>query len=100
MSEIIFDFLPVAYQDINAAVDYLMEEDPSVAVSFLDGMDQIKRQLTEFPNSGAPVQEKEYADKGYRFVLNCGYYVFYTFRENFVIIARILHTKRDYRKLL
>lgn len=92
--------LPVAEQDIGAAVDYLMQEDPSAALSFLDGLAQIEEQLSEFPESGAPVQDVGFAQKGYRFMLVSGYYVFYTFRNEIIWIARVIHARRNYVKLL
>lgn len=92
--------LPIAEQDIDAAVDYLMQEDPNAALSFLDGLAQAEQQLSEFPESGALVQEVEYAKKGYRFMLVTGYYVFYTFRDEIIWIARVLHVRRNYVKLL
>ena len=92
--------LPIAEQDIDAAVDHLLQEDPSVALSFLDGMELIEQQLSTFPNSGAPVQEKRYADLGYRLMINCGHYVFYTFRDDIIWIARVVRARRDYTKLL
>jgi len=92
--------LPIAAKDIDAVALYLLEEDPAAALSFWDGLEQIEEQLSNFPASGAPVQDKEYAEKGYRFMLVCGYYVFYTFRDDTVWIARVLHSRRNYPKLL
>lgn len=92
--------LPIAEKDIDAAVEYLMQEDPTAALSFLSGLEQIEEQLSAFPESGALVKERAFAQKGYRFMLVSGYYVFYTLRDRTVWIARVLHARRNYEKLL
>ena len=92
--------LPIAERDIDAATLYLVEEEPAAALSFLDGLEQLEERLSDFPASGAPVRDKEYAEKGYRFMMVYRYYVFYIFRDETVWIARVLHSHRDYTKLL
>ena len=92
--------LPVAEQDIDAAVDFLLLEDPSVALSFLDGLQEIERRLSEFPRSGSLVQDEPFSSLGYRYMLLIGYYVFYKIDGDSVWIMRVIHTKRNYSQLL
>ena len=92
--------LPVAETDIDEIVDYLLQEDPTVALSFLDGLDGIERQLTDFPESGAMMRNKLFAKKGYRFMVVCGYLVFYTIQDDVVWFMRVLHGKRNHALLL
>ena len=92
--------LPIAEQDIDAAVDYLMLEDPSAALSFLDGLEEIERRLSEFPRSGSLVQDEPFSSLGYRYMLLIGFYVFYTFDGECVWIMRVIHAKRNYSRLL
>jgi len=92
--------LPVAEEDIDEIVDYLLQDDPAVALAFLDGLDKIERQLSDFPESGAMLRNKLFTGKGYRFLGTCGYLVFYTIQEDIVWFMRVLHGKRDYTRLL
>ena len=92
--------LPIAEQDIHGATLYLAEQEPAAALAFLEGLEEIEEQLSDYPASGAPVQDKIYAQKGYRFKVVSRYYVFYTFRDDVVWIARVIHSRRDYTKLL
>jgi len=92
--------LPAAEKDIDAIVDYLLPEDPATALSFLDGLDRIERQLSDFPESGALLKDKLFAGKGYRFMTVCGYLVFYTIEDDIVWFLRVIHGKRNYTQLL
>ena len=92
--------LPVAEQDVDAAVDFLMREDPSVALTFLDGLEEIERRLSEFPRSGSLVQDEPFTSLGYRYMLLIGFYVFYRIDGESVWIMRIIHTKRNYIQFL
>jgi len=92
--------LPAAEEDIDEIVDYLLLEDPSVALAFLDGLDGIERQLSDFPESGASLKNKLFANKGYRFMATCGYLVFYTVQDDIVWFMRVMHGKRNYTLLL
>lgn len=54
--------------------------------------------LTGFPESGTQVKLERY--KHYRFLLIGKFYIFYIYRGNVVTIKRIIHTARDYKKIL
>jgi len=92
--------LPAAEKDIDEIVDYLLPEDPAAALSFLDGLDDIERQLSDFPESGAMMRNKRFAKKGYRFMVVCGYLVFYVIQGDIVWFMRILHGKQNHTLLL
>lgn len=91
---------PAAEQDIDEIVDYLLLEDPNAALSFLDELEHVKRQLADFPESGALMRTKRFARKGYRFLTALGYLVFYVFREETVVVMRIIHARRNSRAIL
>ena len=93
-------YLPAAEEDIDAIVDYLLLEDSTAALAFLDGLNGIERQLSDFPESGAPLKHKLFANKGYRSMATCGYLVFYTIRDDTVWFMRVIHGKRNYALLL
>jgi len=93
-------YLPAAEKDIDAAVDYLLLEDPAAALAFLDALDRIEQQLSDFPESGAMMKDKLFAGKGYRFIETCGYLVFYTLQDDIVWFMRVLHGRRNYALLL
>jgi len=92
--------LSVAECDIDTIVDYLILDDPSAALAFLDGLDRIERQLSDFPQSGALLKDRLFTNKGYRFMSVCGYLVFYTIKDDTVWFMRVLHGKRNYASLL
>ncbi|MDR2202380.1 MAG: type II toxin-antitoxin system RelE/ParE family toxin [Clostridiales bacterium] len=54
--------------------------------------------LAAQPESGTPVKFTRY--KHYRFVIVKPYYVFYVYKNGAVYIKRIIHTARNYKKLL
>jgi toxin ParE1/3/4 len=93
-------YLPAAAEDIDEIVDYLVAEDINAAQSFVDGLDAIERQLSEYPHSGSKPKDRRLAGKGYRFMTVCGYLAFYTTRENIVWMMRVLHGRRDYARWL
>ncbi|MDR3318021.1 MAG: type II toxin-antitoxin system RelE/ParE family toxin [Clostridiales bacterium] len=54
--------------------------------------------LKLFPESGIPVKIKKY--NRYRWILIDKYYIFYTNQNDTVTIQRIIHTARNFKKLL
>ena len=91
---------PAAEQDIDEIVGYLLLDDPNAALSFLDELDDARRQLSDFPESGSMTRTKRLAGKGYRFVVVLGYLALYTFQDGTVRIMRIIHASRNYGAML
>ena len=93
-------YLPSAERDIAEAIEYLMQEEPSAALIFLDAIDHAALQISEFPETGPLSRDKRLAAKGYRITIAGSYIMIYTIRDNIVWVLRVLHSKRNYPALL
>ena len=93
-------YLPVAEDDLNEIVDYLLEHSINAANLFIDELEGLEEQLSMFPESATPMRNKKLRSKGYRMVVISEYLLFYTLRNETVYIMRIIHGKRNYLSLL
>ena len=88
----------LARRDVDEAVEhYLSEASPSVALAFVDALEEASRHIGERPASGSPRYAGELDLPGIRSWLVQGfpYLVFYVEREGEVDVWRILHAARD-----
>lgn len=84
-----------ALRDLEKARDHLLEAAGlSVALRFLDSIEDVHIQLSEFPMSGA---SWDFVGPGIRrwTVKGFSYGLFYRFDGERVLILRILHSARD-----
>jgi toxin ParE1/3/4 len=88
----------LARRDIEEALEHYLSEAPSsVALAFVDALDEASRHIGEHPASGSPRYGRELDLPGIRSWLVRGfpYMVFYVEWEDEVDIWRILHAARD-----
>ena len=96
------NYSPKVLQDLDEIWDYISKDlsNPDAAehvvTSILDAVDV----LSEFPESGAPLEPHINLYSPYRFVTAGNYIAFYRFEENTVYVDRVLYQKRNYAKLL
>jgi plasmid stabilization system protein ParE len=88
-------------EDMQTILNYYLEN--SITNIFNQLEIEIKdkfNNLALFPESGTPVKIKKY--NHYRWILVDKYYIFYTYQEqnDTVTIQRIVHTARNFKKLL
>jgi len=59
-------YLPVAEDDLNEIVDYLLEYSIDAANAFIDELEKLEERLSMFPESAAPIRDKYLRNRGYR----------------------------------
>ena len=74
--------------------------DPDAAARITSGIMDATDHLADFPESGAPIFLPGGLDSGYRFVLFQGYLAIYQIHFNEVYVARAVHEKEDYMRIL
>lgn len=95
-------FSPDAQDDLLDIKRYITEEldNPLAADNTLKKILQNIRMLEDQPYMGAPLSSIVNIDTHYRFLV-CGHYLTFYYVENeTVYIVRILHSRRDYCKIL
>ncbi|MCL1866610.1 MAG: type II toxin-antitoxin system RelE/ParE family toxin [Oscillospiraceae bacterium] len=93
---------PKAANDINQIKKYICEEydNPTAANRIVKRIMDSYERLEEFPYIRKRLDGFSDVITDYRF-LNCDkYLIFYTVEEEIVLIDRVIHSKRDYCKLL
>ena len=93
-------YLPIAEDDLNEIVDYLLEHSIVAANKFIDELEGLEERLSKFPESAAPVRIGKLRNRGYRMAIIGDYLLFYTLRNERVYIMRIIHGKRNYMSML
>ena len=87
-----------ARRDVDEAVEhYLAEAGPGVSLSFIDGLEDARRHISERPASGSPRYAHELNLPGLRFrtLRKFPNLVFYVERETDIDVWRVLHVARD-----
>jgi len=93
-------YLPIAQQDLFDIFDYIKEDNPSAAKSFINKIDKSISKLEAFPQMSVVPKDDRLEMLGYRMLVIDSYLVFYVIKENIVEIRRIIHGSRRYSFLL
>ena len=93
-------YLPIAEDDLNEIVDYLLEYSTDAANAFIDKLESLESRLSIFPESAPSIRDKRLQSMGYRVAVIGDYLLFYTLRNETVYVMRIIHSKRNYLELL
>jgi len=93
-------YLPIAEDDLNEIIDYLLEHSIDAANTFIDELERLEERLSTFPESAALIRNKKLQSRGYRVAVIGDYLLFYTLRNERVYVMRIIHGKRNYLSLL
>jgi len=93
-------YMPVAEEDLNEIVDYLLEYGVSTANKFVDDLEKLEERLSMFPKSAPLVRDKRLRDKGYRVAVIGSYLLFYLTNETDTYVMRVIHGKQDYANML
>lgn len=96
----LIDYLPIAEQDITEIVEYIRNDDLSLALSMLNRMDEAINNLSMFPFSGVVPDDVRLQSLNYRILIVDNYLVFYVVMEDIIEIRRVFHGKRKYDFLL
>jgi plasmid stabilization system protein ParE len=89
-----------AQADLLGIQSYIGRERPSAARRIVDRLLQAIDTLSENPEKG-PLARDEWLRRGrFRFLVNGRYLIFYKTGRGGVRVYRVIHGKRDYRRLL
>jgi addiction module RelE/StbE family toxin len=98
------DFLPIAKQDMTEIVNYISHElyNPAAAEKLADEMIKTAESLVNFPYVHAVYKTVKPLKNEYRKLPVKNYIIFYWINEKKkqITIARVIYTRRDYKKLL
>ena len=93
-------YLPIAEDDLNEIVDYLLEHSVDAANAFIDELEKLEERLSMFPESATKIRDKRLQSRGYRIAVVSDYLLIYALRNERVYVMRIFHGKRNYLSLL
>ena len=84
--------------DLDEIFDYTEAEHGfNQAVKYLSDLDNLFEQLVKNPNLG---KERKEIKKGIYSIAEQEHIIFYEIREEFILIARVLHGRRDIPKFI
>lgn len=93
---------PQALADIQEDAAYIRDElfDPAAARRMVRKiMDRI-RALARHPLAGPTIRTDSLLLQSYRHVLAASHYIFYRVEGEHILVVRVIHTGRDYERLL
>lgn len=95
-------YSPAFLDDLMRIEEYIKTQfhDPDAAARVTDGILDATEALAGCPESGARVFLPGGLDSGYRFVIYKGWLAVYTLRSGEVCVARAVHEKQDYMRVL
>lgn len=93
---------PLARADMREIGDYISRElrNPGAALRMIQRFREAIKQLTEFPEIGAPLLAAGKQRPLYRYLICGSYMIFYHLSEDSVMVDRVLYGRRDYLALL
>ena len=96
------NYSPEYMEDLLRISDYIEVQfhDPDAADRITEGIVDATDILAEYPESGARIFLPGGLDSGYRFVVFQGYLSIYQIRYGEVYVARAIHEKQDYMRIL
>lgn len=93
-------YLPVAVDDLTAIYDWIANDHPSRALSFIDKIDKHIGHLATHPYLGRVPRDPKLRAFGYRVLIIEPYLVFYIIRKKTVEIHRVIHGSRQIRDVI
>ncbi len=88
----------LANRDIDAAINYYLDEDGERAgLGFIDALERAYRHIARYPASGSPRYAQELDLPGLRSwpLKRYSHLVFYVERDDHIDVWRVLHSQRD-----
>ncbi len=86
--------------DLFGIYDEIAKDSPRRAVAMVERILDRIESLSELPSRGARPRDERLRQKGYRFVIERPYLVFYKVGSSQVWVHRVLHGKRAYERIL
>lgn len=92
--------LPVAEEDLDEIISYIAVDNLRAAEALATRIEKSLLHLSVHPYLGRIPNEEELANAGYRYLIVENYLIFYIVEDREIVIHRIIHGARDYRRLL
>ena len=92
-------YTELAEADLSSLFDIIYKDKPMFAIEFIDKLDRFIALLEENPLMGIECKYKK-LDKDCRVLVYENYLIFYTVKEDEVVIIRILNVHNDYSNKL
>lgn len=93
-------YLKTAEKDLIDIFNYIKQDKPSVAVTYLERLDDLISQLASNPLIGTIPKDSRLKKMGYRILIVDKYLVFYVVKSKTVQIRRVIHGARQYEFLI
>ena len=93
-------YLPVAQDDLRSILDFIAQDNPSRAASFIEELDTKIGLLEEQPLLGRTPRHPKLLEYGYRVLILDAYLVFYIVRGQTIEIHRVIHGSRNLDRLI
>lgn len=93
-------YLPIAYDDLDDIVEYILKDNPAAALDTLEKIQNAMERLRSFPKMGSIPRDIRLERMGNRMLIVDDYLIFYVIEGNTIRIRRILYGSRNYSYLL
>ncbi len=93
-------YLPIAQDDLVSIFDYIAQDSPNRALSFVEKLDQRIGRLEQHPNLGRVPRHPKLREFGYRVLIVESYLVFYIIRGQTIEVHRVVHGSRNLDHLI
>lgn len=93
-------YLPAAQGDLLSILEFIAQDSPGRAVTFVDHLDERIGQLELHPLPGRLPRHPRLREYGYRVLIVDKYLVFYIIQGNTVEIHRVIHGSRNLDHLI
>lgn len=93
-------YLPVAVDDLVSIFDWIANDSPANAATFIERIDRRIGNLKTHPFLGCIPRDDKLKNSGYRVLLIESYLVFYILRGKTVEVHRIIHSSRNLEDII
>ena len=93
-------YLPSAQTDLVSIFDFIAQDSPNRATSFVDKLDERIGTLEHHPLLGRIPRHPRLREDGYRVLVIESYLVFYIVREREIEVHRVVHGSRNLEHLV
>ena len=93
-------YLPVAQDDLISIFDYIAQDSPNRALSFIEKLDKRIGLLEQHPLLGRVPRHPKLREYGYRVLIVESYLVFYIIRRKTIEVHRVVHGSRNLDHLI
>ena len=97
-----YRFTPIAEDDINGIFDYIAFElsSPRAAENLINKIQAAVESVCEFPFSRPLLNSEGLKEKDYRLIVVENFNLFYTVKDETIVIMRVMYGRRNYNGLL